>query len=103
MARSQRPPKITGVKGKGLKGLIARAGVSKYLDEFHDRAKDFSPAWGGVIVEFHREEMKVFLKEGAVGGHSRWTPLSPEYKKWKERLLPGGGRAGASAGGSRAP
>lgn len=82
-------PRITGVKGKGIEGAAARAGVAAYLAEVDERAQDFRPAWGGVIAEFHREEMKVFEREGAVGGHGPWQELSPRYKLWKDKQRPG--------------
>ena len=89
MARASRGPTITGVKGKGLKAQIARLGVAAYLAEVDERAEDFTPAWPGVIAEFHAEEEELFAKEGAIGGHPRWKALRPSYKKWKDSVAPG--------------
>jgi len=89
MARTTAAPRITGAKGKDLAGEIARQGVAVYLTEVHERAKDFSPAWPGVIAEFHRGEEEVFQKEGAYGGNRRWKSLQPEYAAWKEKHYPG--------------
>ena len=94
MARAARGPTITGPKGSGFKGnslkaIAARAGIAEYLRILNEREKDFSPAWGGIIAEFHRQEQQVFMREGAIGGHPQWKPLSPRYHRWKERHRPG--------------
>ena len=93
MARGIGRPRITGVKGKGLTGLIARVGVAKYLEELDDRSQDFTPTWGGIIAEFQREQQDVFVKEGAVGGHPAYEPLTHEYALWKARPT-GGNKPG---------
>jgi phage gpG-like protein len=53
-----------------------------------DSLSDFRPIWPSVIAEFYAIETEQFETEGAAGGQ-RWTPLSPVYSEYKERVFPG--------------
>jgi phage gpG-like protein len=53
-----------------------------------DRLNDFRPIWPNVIAEFYAIETEQFETEGGAGGQ-RWTPLSPLYSEYKERVFPG--------------
>lgn len=53
-----------------------------------DSLSDLRPLYPEVIAAFYQFEREQFDTEGAAGGE-RWTPLSPVYAEYKERVFPG--------------
>lgn len=73
-----------------LTQAIAQKAVAAYAEDFERRGSNVRPIWEGVIAEFHAGERQVLEAEGRVGGwHSRYEPLTDDYRKWKDRNFPG--------------
>lgn len=62
--------------------------VDRTLTSMANRAQDSRPAWQALATRFQVAETKQFATEGDYGS-TRWAPLSPRYKRWKDEHYPG--------------
>lgn len=58
------------------------------LARFEDKAQDYRPAFNEIADSFEEWMQQQFESEGAYST-GRWSPLSPDYGKWKARHFPG--------------
>lgn len=61
---------------------------SNLLTRFQQRVQDAEPAFQAMANHFANMNREQFGTEGRRGG-SGWSPLSPEYGRWKARVRPG--------------
>lgn len=63
--------------------------MSRFFDIAADSINDFTIIFEKLAEDFRETQKEVFKKEGANEGLSKWKPLSPKYKKWKNKFYPG--------------
>ncbi len=68
---------------------IAQVGLRRYLRTLSGRANDLYPVWDKVLDILYEAQSELFEREGKKGEYSKWTRLSPRYKKWKDEHYPG--------------
>lgn len=79
-------------KGSGAHFSIEIEGVevfSRAFNRLEAGIDDFRSIWPNVAKEFYAIEHEQFESEGSHGASGKWAPLSPAYKKWKEKHFPG--------------
>ena len=67
-------------------------GVTQYDRAFEALADDVDnmrDPLERVLRSLRAIEVEQFAKEGAAAGNAKWAPLSPAYKRWKDRHYPG--------------
>lgn len=52
-------------------------------------ASDISPAFELMASDFRFQSLNIFDNEGSFDGGSKFPPLSPKYKIWKDKNYPG--------------
>jgi phage gpG-like protein len=62
--------------------------TAEHFEGAEERISDLRPVWRSVARVFFHHERRQFESEGAWFG-TRWPPLSPRYKAWKEKHYPG--------------
>ena len=68
---------------------IAQVGLRRYLRTVSGRANDLYPAWDKVLDIIYKAQSELFEREGQKGEYGKWKALSPRYKAWKEKHVPG--------------
>lgn len=63
--------------------------LDRAFNRLDNVVSDFRPIWPFVATEFYAAEREQFNTEGAAGASGKWAPLSPAYKRWKEKNFPG--------------
>lgn len=58
------------------------------VDSISKSITDWRGVWPEVEQIFYRAQLEQFNSEGSRGG-SRWTPLSDNYRNWKQKKYPG--------------
>lgn len=74
--------------GFGVTVRVDSDRVQRHLKEASDRVRDLRPVWTQVDERFTEREQEQFADEGSVEptpGEGQWRPLSPRYKRSKER------------------
>lgn len=67
-------------------------GVAQYDRAFEALAvslDDMRDPLEKILHSLRAIEAEHFAKEGAAAGNAKWAPLSPAYKRWKDRHYPG--------------
>lgn len=63
--------------------------VSRDLARARHRVGDLRPALNALAAILVEENRANFSSEGAASVYGRWDPLSPNYRRWKEKHYPG--------------
>lgn len=83
---------LSQASGRGPHFTFSIDGVEVFNRAFNridQIISDFRSIWPAVAREFYSIEAGQFESEGAKGASGKWAPLSPAYKKWKEKTRPG--------------
>lgn len=63
--------------------------VTRRINGVIGKVKNLTPAFKKIGKDFRETERRVFQGQGAYGSRSRWQPLTPKYKEWKDKHYPG--------------
>ena len=63
--------------------------VVKNINGSIKATEDLRQPFNKIAEDFRNTEFKVFQAQGGYGSRSKWTALSPKYKKWKSQRFPG--------------
>ena len=59
------------------------AQMARVLGISAKRVKDLRPVWDDIADDFVKKERTLFSRQGSVAGWNAWSPLNPDYVKWK--------------------